>query len=85
MNIQLKTVAAALAGVGIGIAAMHGLRGGQAKAPPAFVISNIEVTDPAGYRNMGRQRPQWSRLTTVNFWCVAGKRWYSMGALLSES
>ena len=38
MKIQLKTVAAALAGVGMGIAAMHGLQGGQEKAPPAFVI-----------------------------------------------
>jgi hypothetical protein len=49
MKIQLKTVAAVFAVVGMGIAAMHGLQGGQAKAPPAFVISNIEVTDPAGY------------------------------------
>jgi hypothetical protein len=53
MNIQLKAVAATLAGVGIGVAAMHGLQGGQAKAPPAFVISNIEVTDPAGYQKYG--------------------------------
>jgi uncharacterized protein (DUF1330 family) len=53
MNIQLKAVAATLAGVGIGIVVMHGLQGGQAKAPPAFVISNIEVTDPAGYQKYG--------------------------------
>jgi uncharacterized protein (DUF1330 family) len=53
MNTQLKTVAAVFAGVGIGIAAMHGVQGGQAKPPPAFVISNIEVTDPAGYQKYG--------------------------------
>jgi uncharacterized protein (DUF1330 family) len=53
MNIQLKAVAATLAGVGIGIVVMHGLQGGQAKAPPAFVISNIEVTDPVGYQKYG--------------------------------
>jgi hypothetical protein len=53
MNLQLKTGAAVFAGVGIGILAMHGLQGGQAKAPPAFVISNIEVTDPAGYQKYG--------------------------------
>jgi uncharacterized protein (DUF1330 family) len=53
MKIQLKTVAAVFAGVGIGIAAMHGLHGGQAKPPPAFVISNIEVTDPEGYQKYG--------------------------------
>ncbi len=53
MNIQLKAVAATLAGVGMGVAAISGLQGGQAKAPPAFVISNIEVTDPAGYQKYG--------------------------------
>ena len=52
MKIQLKTAAAVLAGVGIGVLAMHGLQGGQAKAPPAFVISNIEVTDPSGYQKI---------------------------------
>ena len=52
MKIQLKTVAAVFAGVGMGVAAMSG-QGGQAKAPPAFVISNIEVTDPAGYQKYG--------------------------------
>jgi uncharacterized protein (DUF1330 family) len=35
------------------LAAMHGLQGGQTKPPPAFVISNIEVTDPAGYQKYG--------------------------------
>ena len=51
VNIQLKAVAAVF--VGIGVAAMSGLQGGQAKAPPAFVISNIEVIDPAGYQKYG--------------------------------
>jgi len=50
MKIRFKTVAAVLAGVGMGVVAMQGLQGGQAKAPPAFVISNIEVTDPMGYQ-----------------------------------
>jgi uncharacterized protein (DUF1330 family) len=54
MKIQLKTAAAVLAGVGMGVAAMHGLQGGQATAPPAFVISNIEVTDPVGYQKYGQ-------------------------------
>jgi uncharacterized protein (DUF1330 family) len=53
MKIQLKTAAVVLAGLGIGVAAMNGLQGGQAKAPPAYVISNIEVTDPAGYQKYG--------------------------------
>jgi uncharacterized protein (DUF1330 family) len=50
MKLQLKTAVAVLAGIGMGIAAGHGLQGEQAKAPPAFVISNIEVTDPAKYQ-----------------------------------
>jgi uncharacterized protein (DUF1330 family) len=53
MKIQMKTLAAVFAGVGIGIVTVHGLQGGQAKAPPAFVISNIEVTNPAGYQKYG--------------------------------
>ena len=53
MKIQLKAVTATLAGVGMGIVAISGLQGGQAKAPPAFVISNIEVTDPVGYQKYG--------------------------------
>jgi hypothetical protein len=40
MKIQVKTVAAVFAGFGIGIAAMHGLHGGQAKAAPAFGTAN---------------------------------------------
>jgi uncharacterized protein (DUF1330 family) len=52
MKTHLKRVAAVVAGVAIGIA-VHGLQAGQAKAPPAFVISNIEVTDPAGYQKYG--------------------------------
>jgi uncharacterized protein (DUF1330 family) len=50
MKIGLKTLAAVLAGVSIGVIAMQSLQGGEAKAPPAFVISNIEVTDPVGYQ-----------------------------------
>ena len=45
-----KTAFAVLAGAGLGIAAVHGLHAGQNKAAPAFVISNIEVTDQAKYQ-----------------------------------
>ena len=50
MKMQLKTAFAVLAGAGLSIATVHGLHAGQAKTPPAFVISNIEVTDPAKYQ-----------------------------------
>jgi uncharacterized protein (DUF1330 family) len=50
MKMQFKTAFAVLAGVGVGIAAMHGLHAGQSKAPPAFVISKIEVSDQVKYQ-----------------------------------
>ncbi len=50
MKMQFKTAFAVLAGVGLGMAAVHGLHAGLNKAPPAFVISNIEVTDQAKYQ-----------------------------------
>ena len=49
MKTQFKVVIAVLAVVGVGLAG-HKLQGEQAKAPPAFVISNIEVTDPGEYQ-----------------------------------
>ena len=49
MKMKFKVAIAVLAGVGLGLAG-HELQGEQAKAPPAFVISNIEVTDPAKYQ-----------------------------------
>jgi uncharacterized protein (DUF1330 family) len=50
MKMQWKTAFALLTGVGLGITAVRGLQGGQAKAPPAYVISNIEVIDPVKYQ-----------------------------------
>jgi uncharacterized protein (DUF1330 family) len=46
---QFKVAIAVLAGIGVGLAG-HELQGEQAKAPPAFVISNIEVTNPEKYQ-----------------------------------
>jgi hypothetical protein len=50
MKIQLKAVAAVLAGVGIGVTAMHGLQGGEAKPPPAFGIANgTSFAEPSSF------------------------------------
>ena len=49
MKMPLKVAVAVLAGIGVGLAG-HELQGEQAKAPPAFVISNIEVTNPEKYQ-----------------------------------
>ena len=50
MKTQLKTIVAVLAGVGMGVVAVNAVQSGQTKAPPAYVISNIEVSDPAKYQ-----------------------------------
>ena len=49
MKTQFKVAIAVLIVIGVGLAD-HKLQGEQAKMPPAFVISNIEVTDPAKYQ-----------------------------------
>jgi len=49
MKMPLKVAVAVLAGIGVGLAG-HELQGEQAKAPPAFVISNIDVTNPEKYQ-----------------------------------
>ena len=50
MNATRRSMLALLAGVAIGVAGVEALQAQQAKAPPAYVISNIDVTDPAGYQ-----------------------------------
>ena len=52
--------------MGVGLAG-HELQGEQAKASPAFVISNIEVTNPEKY-----QKPQ-SRLRPVSPFSYVGQ------------
>jgi uncharacterized protein (DUF1330 family) len=49
MKMPFKVAVAVLAGMGVGLAG-HELQGEQAKTPPAFVISNIEVTNPEKYQ-----------------------------------
>ena len=50
MKTKFKAASVVLAGFALGIAVMRGLHAGQPQAPPAFVISNIEVTDSAKYQ-----------------------------------
>ena len=46
----LRGTFAVLAGATLGVAAMQGLQAAQRAATPAYVISNIQVTDPANYQ-----------------------------------
>ena len=57
MQRKYRTALAALAGAALGAAAMQGLNAQQTKAPPAYVISNIDVTDPALYKKFAQAVP----------------------------
>ena len=57
MQTKYKTAFAALAGAGLGVAAMQGLNAQQSKALPAYVISNIDITDPALYKKYAQAVP----------------------------
>jgi uncharacterized protein (DUF1330 family) len=46
MNTKHKLALAVIAGVGIGVAGATVIHGQQVKAPPAYVIGEVEVTDP---------------------------------------
>ena len=51
MKTNLKLALTGLAGVLIGIAASRAIHSQQVKAPPAYVIAEVEVIDPT---NLGR-------------------------------
>jgi uncharacterized protein (DUF1330 family) len=48
MNIKLKLTLAMLAGIAIGATAIQGLN--AQSTPPAYVIFEVEVTNPEGYQ-----------------------------------
>jgi hypothetical protein len=50
MKTKHKLALAVIAGVGIGVAGATVIHGQQAKAPPAYVIGELEVTDPTTYQ-----------------------------------
>jgi uncharacterized protein (DUF1330 family) len=58
-----KVALAALAGVGIGAAAVTGLQAQQLKTPPAYVIAEVErdparIQDPAAARRYAEEAPK---------------------------
>jgi uncharacterized protein (DUF1330 family) len=58
MKTNLKLALAALAGVSIGGAAAHAMRAQQAKVPPAYIVAEVEVTDPANMQKYGEKVPE---------------------------
>jgi len=57
MKPNLKLTIALLAGIALGLAAAHTIHAQQPKTPPAYVVAEVEVTDPAGMQKYGAQVP----------------------------
>jgi uncharacterized protein (DUF1330 family) len=58
MNTNYKLALAVLAGVSIGVAGARTLHAQQVKAPPAYVIAEVDVTDPATMQKYGEKVPE---------------------------
>jgi uncharacterized protein (DUF1330 family) len=58
MKTNLKLALAVLAGVLIGVAGAKAIHAQQPKAPPAYVIAEVEVTDPATLKKYSEKAPQ---------------------------
>ena len=58
MRTNHKLVLAMLAGVAIGVACATAIHAQQVKAPPAYVIGEVEVTDPATMQKYGAKVPE---------------------------
>ena len=57
MKSNYKLALAVLAGVVIGATIIQGLHAQQAKPLPAYVIGNVDVTDPTAYQKYAQATP----------------------------
>ena len=64
MKPNLKLTLALLAGMALGLAGARTIHAQQPKTPPAYVVAEVEVTDPAGMQKYGAQVP--ATLTPFN-------------------
>jgi uncharacterized protein (DUF1330 family) len=58
MKLNRKLVLSTLAGVAIGMAGAAAIHAQQAKTPPAYVIAEVDVTDPATFQKYAEQVPE---------------------------
>jgi len=58
MESNHKLALAVLAGVSIGVAGANAIHAQQVKAPPAYVISEVDVTDPATFQKYAEKVPE---------------------------
>ena len=58
MRTNHKLALALLAGVSIGVAGAEAIHAQQVKTPPAYVIGEVEVTDPAAMQKYAEKVPE---------------------------
>ena len=58
MKTDYKLALAVLAGVAIGVAGIKAIHAQQVKTPPAYVIAEVEVTDPTTFQKYGAKVPE---------------------------
>jgi|SRR5271157_2320397 len=58
MKTNHKLALAMLAGVSIGVAGIHALQARQINTPPAYVIAEVDVTDPVLMQKYGAKVPE---------------------------
>jgi uncharacterized protein (DUF1330 family) len=58
MKTYFKLVLAVFAGVSIGVAGARAIRAQQVKTPPAYVISEVDVTDPTAFQEYAKKVPE---------------------------
>ena len=57
MNSNHKLAIAVLAGFSIGVAGTHAIHAQQVKAPPGYVIAEVDVTDPEAFKKYAEKVP----------------------------
>jgi uncharacterized protein (DUF1330 family) len=58
MKTNHKLAVAVLAGASIGVAGAEAIHAQQAKTPPAYVIAEVDVTDPTNMQKYGEKVPE---------------------------
>ena len=58
MKTNHKLALAVLAGVSIGVAGARTIHAQQVKAPPAYIIAEVDVTDPTTMQKYGEKVPE---------------------------
>jgi uncharacterized protein (DUF1330 family) len=58
MKTNHKLALAVLAGVAIGVAGGRAIHAQQVKVPPAYVIAEVDVTDPATFQKYAEKVPE---------------------------